>query len=263
MSPNYRLIPALVLLGALVLWHPGREESSGFLLGGLGGNANNAEFLDRRSAFLEFDRGQLGVQAELPDPIGAESHLPSIIVRKPSNGVAPFEQTRTRWHYLSANLRHQIRTVIATESNHRWRRLAVHASGSTTGNAALLNAYHAQRDTRLSNGAYHMVIGNGSFSGNGEITLGSRWHEQLPSATMKIDEVNAASLSVCLIGDFTETGPNRAQWRALDELTAYLRAQLGSLEVVTHRQLESTAPACPGPGFSSEVLNQLSKRTRR
>lgn len=48
MSPNYRLIPALVLLGALVLWHPGREESSGFLLGGLGGNANNAEFLDRR-----------------------------------------------------------------------------------------------------------------------------------------------------------------------------------------------------------------------
>ena len=264
MSPHCRLVPALALLGALVLWHPGRQEGSGLLLGGLGGSSEptNVESLDRRRAFLEFDRGELGVQAELPDPIGTESHLPSILVRKSSNEDTPFRQSRTRWHYLSTDLRQQIRAALTAESAQRWRRLAVHASGSASGSAALLNAYHLRRNHGLTDGAYHMVIGNGSFSGDGEITLGSRWHEQQPSAAMKIDDVNATSLSVCLIGDFTESGPNRAQWQALDELTAYLRAQLGPIDVVAHRHLESTAPACPGPGFSREMLGKLSKRTR-
>ena len=264
MSPRCPIVPALALLGALLLWHPAGENSSRPLLGGLAGSGStDAESLDRMSAFLEFDRGQLGVQAELPDPIGTESHLPSITVRKSSKEDAPFKPSRTRWRYLSTNLRQQIRTAITTESAQRWRRLAVHSSGSISGNATLLNAHHALRDPDLANGAYHIVIGNGSFSGDGEISLGSRWHEQLPSAAMKVDDVNASSLSVCLIGNFTETGPNRAQWRALDELTAYLRSQLGPMDVMTHRQLESTAPACPGPGFSRETLDQLSKRTRQ
>lgn len=258
-----RLYPAIAALGvfAAVCWlRPAGLERSSPLLGGVGAPQKTEEALDRMTAYLEFNRGPLGIQAEIPDPISAESRLPTIVVRK-SSAEPPLAPERTRWHYLTQRIRTQLRQAVAIEDRPSWRRLVVHASGSASGNAQLLNRHLTKRRPSLVDGAYHFVIGNGTFSDDGAITLGQRWLEQLPSAAMQVPDVNAISLSVCLIGDFSETGPNRAQWRALDELVAYLRSQLGPIDLVTHAQIESTAQSCPGVGFRRESLDQLSARS--
>lgn len=259
-----RLYPAIAALSVCmaVLWlRPAGLEHSSTLLGGVGGPQKTEEALDRMTAYLEFNRGPLGIQAEAPDPISAESRIPSIIVRKSSSEPLPLAQKRTRWHYLTQETRAQLRAALGSEGRPAWRRLVVHASGSSSGNALLLNRHLSKRRPSLVDGAYHFVIGNGSFSDHGAVTLGQRWHEQRPSAAMQVADVNAISLSVCLIGDFSETGPHRTQWRALDELVAYLRSQLGPIDVVTHAQIESTAHSCPGAAFRRDSLEQLSARS--
>ena len=47
------------------------------LLGGFAGNVTEADeaAVDRMGSFLEFDRGKLGIQAELPDPMSVESRI--------------------------------------------------------------------------------------------------------------------------------------------------------------------------------------------
>ena len=270
-SPVDPWLPITLALGVLGVgaWL-GREEwvdaegSTPVLLGGLapGVQADEAEAYDRMSDFLEFDRGRLGVQVEIPDPVAAESRIPTIMVRKSSVEGLSLKSKRTRWRFLTKAQRQSIHSVLARSGpDHRWRRLVVHSSRSDSGNAALLRAYHLQVNPKLKQGAYHFVIGNGSHSADGEISIGQRWREQLPGAAMRVEALNEASLSVCLIGEFTESGPTVAQWRALDELMAYLRAQLGPISLVSHRQVESTAEACPGPGFDTRLLQQLSERT--
>ncbi|MFT4639002.1 MAG: hypothetical protein ACI8T1_002326 [Verrucomicrobiales bacterium] len=231
------------------------------LFGGLAIDSKDADELDRVSEFLSFDRGALGFQTELPDSVRAESRTPTLIVRKNSSEKLLLRADRTRWHYLTAEMRREIRGALQQVGGRQWRRLVVHSSASETGNATLLDADQRRRRSSLKYGAYHFTIGNGSYSADGEIELGQRWIEQQPGAAMGIQELNAESLSVCLIGSFRESGPRLAQWQALDELLAYLRAQLGPLSLSAHGEVESTASSCPGPGITTMAMQQLSDRS--
>ncbi len=225
-------------------------------------DATRAEVLDRVSQHLQFDRGELGLQVEIPDPVGSESWTAPIIVRKFASSALSLPRARTRWRYLKAEHRRAIREAIATQPEELdWRRLVIHSSASETGNALLLHQDQQRRWPSLEKSAYHFVIGNGTFSSDGEIEVGARWIEQQPGAAMQLPELNYHSLSVCLIGTFREKGPSNAQSRALDELLAYLRAQLGPIELAPHHGVESTAQSCPGPALTEALIQQLGERS--
>lgn len=251
----------VILFGAVLREPPKHRSRPHYLHGGLANARPEMETpLNPASQYLMFDRGKLGLQMELPDPLGTESWTPPIVVRKSSaQEKIALPENRTRWRYLTLERRREIREALQGNQEHAWRRLAVHHSASLTGNARLLLADHQRRWPGLEDGAYHFVIGNGSYSADGEVEFGSRWHEQRPSAAMRVEELNATSLSVCLIGSFLREAPSTAQWQALDELLTYLRAQLGPLELSAHRDVESTAQSCPGPAITNAHLDQLGR----
>jgi hypothetical protein len=207
--------------------------------------------------FLKFDRGEFGVQVQPPAMGMTEAWREPLLVRKASDSVLPLPEKRTRWRFLSEETRRAIRDSLSQGEPPSWRRLVVHGSGSATGSAVLLATDLQCRRPDLDMPAYHFVIGNGSFSGDGEVEVGVRWEKQAPSASFHLPELNVTSLSVCLIGPFQEAPPSRAQWRALDELYVYLQAQLGPLPLVAHHEVESTAVGCPGPALTRAHLDQL------
>ena len=261
----HRLTP-LAAAGCVLAWAVFKADDGlslpTRLHGGLAPDEASSEQVDRVGHFLAFDRGALGFQVEIPDPVGAESRAPPLLADGAANGDLVLPARGWRWRFLSSSKRREIREVLrARGGSHGWRRLVVHGSGSEMGNARVVRAHHERRRPGLDCGVYHFVIGNGSYSGDGEVELGVRWRQQRPSAAMRVQELNAESLSVCLIGTFQETGPTRAQWLALDELLAYLRAQLGSIALRSHRGIESTAASCPGPGLEAAHLIQLSERS--
>lgn len=189
--------------------------------------------------------------------MSSERWVEPLIVRKFRSADLFLPQNRTRWRFLSEDLRRAIREAMKLESRPEWRRIVLHGSGSHSGNAELLATSVRRRFPALSAPAYHFVIGNGSYSGDGEIELGPRWREQRPSTSFDLPDLNLSSVSVCMIGQFQETGPTRRQWLALDELVTYLKAQLGGLVLVSHQEMESTAIGCPGPLVAREHLDQV------
>ncbi len=210
-------------------------------------------------SYLAFDQGALGYQFKGLDPFAPQAEAP-IVVRKREAVALDLPVHRTRWRYLDDLHRAAIRRACQDKTRD-WRRVVLHASRSATGNKDLVHHQVLGQRPHLGVGPYHFIIGNGSFSGDGEIETTRRWIAQQEGGSMGVPEIDEASISVCLIGRFQTTGPTPAQWQALDELMAYLRAQLGALTLSAHHEVESTAPSCPGPAITLENLRQLDQRT--
>lgn len=268
----YTRLAPLGLLALLIVWASTRKVPepsrvvSPMIHGGLAapssGDASRAEQLDRMTHHLDFDRGELGLQVTPPDPDAAEAWVPPIIVRKSSTSPPKLPDRRTRWRHLTTDHRKTLREAIQLHASQaQWRRLVVHASSSPTGDAEMIERSQMRRWPELRGGAYHFVIGNGTYSGDGEIEILPAWRDQQPVNAHDLRSLNRSSLSVCLIGTFDLQEPSESQIAALDELLTYLRAQLGSLELRAHHEVESTAPACPGPNVGEAILEKLRSRS--
>ena len=75
--------------------------------------------------------------------------------------------------------------------------------------------------------------------------------------------MNAKSIGICLVGDFTTQTPTSAQMRSLNGLTDYLLAKcrLKTDAVKTHRQIHPNHTACPGKRFPvTSFARELKKR---
>ena len=107
----------------------------------------------------------------------------------------------------------------------RWRKIYVHQSGTAGGDAATLA--DAAAVWGVSGPADHFVIGNGQGAGDGEVQFTPRWDEQRPAAPPAAGAgVDAACVSVCLVGDFDRGRPSEAQLARLRGLLSALCRRL-------------------------------------
>ena len=138
----------------------------------------------------------------------------------------------------------------------RWRNIVIHHSGTREGSGKGMDRYHRE-ERHMENGlAYHFVIGNGRGMGDGEIHIGRRWKEQLDGGHLAIPALNANSLGICLVGDFSRTRPTKRQ---LDTLEALCRALLSKTRVrrenvTTHRLIHPKHTQCPGKLFPTAAF---------
>ena len=63
---------------------------------------------------------------------------------------------------------------------------------------------------------YHYVIGNGTYSGDGEVETGRLENES--GAHCSADGMNFKSIGICLVGNFDIDKPTPAQMQALEKL---------------------------------------------
>jgi hypothetical protein len=161
-------------------------------------------------------------------------------------------QKRPRWKFLTPIVRAQIDR--ANISKGRWRYIVIHNSATSRGNAKAFDRYH-RNVKKMSNGmAYHFVVGNGSYSGNGEVEIGDRWKKQIHGGHMKSMAQNRMAIGICLVGDFNSQRVRDGQLEALDELVTYLQAKCGKAVVTTHRSINVVPTTCPGKYFPDKKV---------
>ncbi|MCD4708896.1 MAG: peptidoglycan recognition protein family protein [Candidatus Sabulitectum sp.] len=131
------------------------------------------------------------------------------------------------------------------------RRIVIHHSATETGNAAFFRALHT-----VINGwndiGYHFVIGNGSFSDDGEIEEGRR----LPFRGAHAKGGNEDSIGICLVGDFNKKSPSDAQMDSLGLLLSRLIAEysINRDSITLHRFIHGSSTECPGKNISLESI---------
>ena len=185
---------------------------------------------------------------------GSSSTRREITVSKSS---ATYDKVRMglrkpRFRFLTASVKKQIDD--ANISRGRWRYVVVHNSATTKGNAKAFDRYH--RNVRgMKNGmAYHFVIGNGSYSGNGQVEVGNRWKYQIQGGHLKSLSQNQVAIGICLVGDFDNQRVRSEQLEALDELVSYLQGKVGKAVVTTHRRINVVPTSCPGRYFPDQKV---------
>lgn len=181
-----------------------------------------------------------GQKLRVPVKAGAAQPAP-----KAAAAVAAGDRRRV----LPAPIQSTIDAVGVTPG--RWKNIVIHHSGTREGSGKGMDRYHRE-ERRMENGlAYHFVIGNGHGMGDGEIYVSRRWTGQLDGGHLAIAALNANSLGICLVGDFSKSRPTARQ---LDTLEALCRALMRKTRVTrenvtTHRLIHPKHTQCPGRYF--------------
>lgn len=142
-----------------------------------------------------------------------------------------------------------------------WEYIVIHHSATAKGNAARFDHYHRKNRKWQHGLAYHFVIGNGSFSGDGEIEVGERWKKQIHGAHTANMDCNRVAIGVCLVGDFENGGaPTENQLDSLVRLIQYLsrKYNIASSNILQHKEVHQKCTACPGKNFPfAEIKTRL------
>jgi len=135
-----------------------------------------------------------------------------------------------------------------------WRYIVIHHSASEKGNAATFHTAH------LANGwdglGYHFVITNGNGGPDGAVEVGYRWTQQRTGAhtgKTPANEYNEYGIGICLVGNFNNRPPSRAQIENLNRLICYLqdKYRIPTSRVIGHSEAPNAATDCPGHEFMS------------
>ena len=118
-----------------------------------------------------------------------------------------FTASRPRWKHLTRAVRERIDAAAAPRG--RWGHVVVHNSATKRGNAKVFEYYHRQVRGMGDGLAYHFVIGNGTYSGKGEVEVGSRWDSQLDGGHLEGGLQNEGAIAfawwVILTGRWCQT----------------------------------------------------------
>jgi len=244
----------LFLLAVLTFPKVSSEESSN-----LDAKAQNAGFFGKSSDEYKGRRGMFSSSSSKPKYSKPKAKPKTS--RRSSSGERELNITRTSvkydrvalgqkkpgWTYLTREVRAQIDRAGA--SSGRWKYIVVHNSSTKRGGAQAFENYH-RNVKRMRNGmAYHFVIGNGSYTKNGQIEVGDRWKRQIQGGHMRSAAQNQVAIGICLVGDFDSDRVRDEQLKALDELVTYIQAKTGKTIVTTHRQINVRPTTCPGKYF--------------
>ena len=143
-------------------------------------------------------------------------------------------------------------TAWTVKGERKWRYIVIHHSATTVGGAA---SFHREHAKKWKNGlGYHFVIGNGSSTQNGEIEVGPRWLRQgkgIDGAHAGNKRYNKFGVGVCLVGDYSKSGPSKDQIAALRKLCRTLMARYGipKSRIFPHKDVRRGHTDCPGKKF--------------
>jgi len=110
-----------------------------------------------------------------------------------------------------------------------WTAIVIHHSATATGNAEIFDRWHREQNGWDGVG-YDFVIGNGSDSADGAVEVTFRWEQQRTGAHCggtPDNWANEEAVGICLVGDFTQSGPTPAQLRSLTRLVRFLQQRYG------------------------------------
>ena len=128
-----------------------------------------------------------------------------------------------------------------------WKWIVLHHSATPAGGAKAFDKMH--REKGWDELGYHFVIGNGTDTGDGQIEVGPRWTKQKHGAHAKTPDnrFNERGIGICLVGNFDNERPTRAQVAALNKLVAYLMKtyHVSPTGVLGHEDT-GKATDCPG-----------------
>ena len=143
--------------------------------------------------------------------------------------------------------------LLPPKADRPWRYIVLHHSDSATGSYAQIDRDHRDRLGTQGCG-YHLIVGNGSESPDGQIEVATRWLDQKAGAHCRdatVPDANDYGIGVCLIGDMDESAPTARQIEATRALVAYLqeRYEIPDDRVVSHAAIAQTPTSCPGTLF--------------
>lgn len=143
----------------------------------------------------------------------------------------------------------------------RWKYIVIHHSGTTKGSADVFEHYHRMVRGMENGLAYHFVIGNGSYTGDGSIEVGDRWRKQKAGGHVYSEFLNNISIGICFVGDFNSQRPTARQIAACIELVDYLRKICPGTrpKFVLHREINPRPTECPGKHFPGDALRKRLK----
>ena len=150
--------------------------------------------------------------------------------------------------------RDQVRGIVgARHGEYGWQTITVHHSGTLKGCARNFHRDHLRRG--LGGLFYHFVIGNGSYSGDGEIEVGWRWKKQVKAN-------RPHDIQICVVGDFNRQFPTQAQFHSLVNLIAVLREEyaISIDDIRRHEDIKGKRTECPGEYFPFlKLLSRLAE----
>jgi hypothetical protein len=180
--------------------------------------------------------------------------------RRPSNrrsAVGPGRRTGAR-ERVSLYLDQPNDLLLPPKADRAWQYIVLHHSDHATGSYAQIDRDHTEKLGTQGCG-YHLVIGNGSESIDGQIEVANRWIDQKAGAhcrDSKLADANDYGIGICLIGDMDEKAPTARQIEATQALIAYLREryEIPADHVVSHAAIAQTETSCPGKLFPVDLM---------
>ena len=146
---------------------------------------------------------------------------------------------------------------------HPWTEIVVHHSAGEPGGLESIDRYH-RTGRRWDSAGYHFIIGNETFSGDGEIEVSSRWETQSDGAHTL--HHNAQAIGICLVGNFEvrDERPSPQQDLSLAQLVAYLavRYDVPPERIYLHRQVPGASTLCPGRNFPVDNFRAVVAKLR-
>jgi hypothetical protein len=145
-----------------------------------------------------------------------------------------------------------------------WQSIVVHHSATQNGNMAIFDKWHRERN-HWDGVGYDFVIGNGTDSRDGLIEVTFRWDQQITGAHCKTpgNWANENAVGICLVGNFDESWPSRAQMKSLTQLVQFLSARyrIPTHQIYGHNSTPgANVTNCPGEHLGlSSVRSMLSK----
>jgi N-acetyl-anhydromuramyl-L-alanine amidase AmpD len=130
--------------------------------------------------------------------------------------------------------------------------IIIHHSATTQGDAETFRRAHRAKGWR--DIGYHYVIGNGTYSGDGEVETGRPENES--GAHCSADGMNFKSIGICLVGNFDIDKPTPAQMEALERLCRDVmeRHKIPVSKVLGHGEVAATN--CPGKNFDMAAFRK-------
>lgn len=144
-----------------------------------------------------------------------------------------------------------------------WEGILIHHSATPNGNMAQFDKYHREVNGWLMIG-YDFVIDNGDGAPDGLVETTNRWKQQIQGAHAGKGQkrYNDHWVGICLVGDFNDTRPTRAQMDSLKKLIRYLQAycDIPDENIKFHRDVRDTD--CPGSHFPTREILKSPPRAK-
>ena len=138
-----------------------------------------------------------------------------------------------------------------------WRWIVIHHSATPAGGAKAFDKMHKAKG--WDELGYHFVVGNGTDTRDGQVEVGPRWVKQKWGAHAKTPDnrFNKQGIGICLVGNFDNERPTKAQLASLSKLVAFLMKtyNVPADRVIGHGETKATD--CPGRNVHIAEIRQM------